>query len=254
VDILRSPRLRRALATLTQIALFLPFVEVTDCNTHETTRHFGIELAVRSGWWMFVATAIAIAIARRPASADVAIGDAARALGAALGGFLTLFTTALFGMFDNPRPLIGAWLAGIGWSGLWLATVGASVPAVAREPGKADRGFLLVALLPAALGAIEVRTEDAAEIATDAGLVLLFLVPVLLLGVACSRRAPHDRAARVAMRGLWALSAVVDGILVAGFGSEVPALAVVAAVGALVSMVRLFATRRDAPEAAPRTS
>jgi hypothetical protein len=224
--------------------MVLPFVVITDCQTHEATRYFGIEVFVRSGGWMFVASLVAAGILYAPVAEDRALGDAARALAVAIGGLLTLVSTGLLSLFDHVEPLVGAWLSGIGWSGLWLLTVSSAVPAVWKERGRPDPLLYVVMLFPHLIGILaSLPTEDPVGILGSAGTGALLLVPFLLLGTTASRRT--DPGARAITRALFALSACIDGGMAFAMHEGFPLLALLALVGLGLSLFRVFVPRAE---------
>ena len=240
MTVLRSPLLRRLLAGLTQLALFLPFVVVTDCNTQEVTRYRGLDVVAQTQGWMLLASVAALALLIVPVARDPAVGDAWRAFVAALGGGITLFSVGTSWLFDDPQPLVGGWLSGCAWVGLWGATVLSALPSVWREKGRVDPAFYAVALLPHAIGIVAaLPTEEVWTILGLSGLGLFLLLPILIGGITLSRRAPTDPSARLRLRVLFGLAALVNGCLAVGMREVSVPLAVVALIGTGVAVARI---------------
>jgi hypothetical protein len=216
--------LRLILATLSQVALLLPFLAFEDCTTGERRVYTGVEIAADSGGAFFaLPMLVALFLLLRP------VGPGPLNPGEGLRGFfagvslLSVSMAGFYRMFDHPEPKAGFVMATGSWLLLWLSCLARGF----RRPIGWAHGALL--LVPAGM-AIAVQLSkgnrsDAIGVAFSTALLVLPLLPVF--GALVGRARRRSWLVIGAVGALAGVSAQGEGWLYLPMG----VLAAVAAVG-----------------------
>jgi hypothetical protein len=185
----------RFFPVLSLVAFFLPFATVKGCNSDRVEEYTGFELLGRTGSeGLFLVIGIALLLFGlsflRPRATVIARGivQSTKALVCAFAGFLALVSTGLMFMFDKLEERSGLLLALFCWWTLYALSLGLAFQHLAEARGRAPlssriAGYGLGALLPwIQFWTLGRDDPPDAQVVWDTLAMLVFVVPVVLLG------------------------------------------------------------------------